>query len=735
MDHHHDRNHENNHDYDDDDVIAYIYPAVGTRGYLEAARSIDESAASPLYLSPRRRRHRVVEMPQSGPADIFARHKRERTVEEEEDDDEGQSHGDLDYEACIRVTFDSIPKTRYGLRVGRDSDAEFRVLDLPGVSAYHFALTFDANYRPIVRDLGSKYGTSVIYDDMERGRWRSFDWIVGGSDFLQKVNTIVVKVTKFLQFQLAIPRHDVDSKSYRDRVERFRAGVTDAEQVLDLGRLGPLSRVNTAAPSGARTPTSGPSRHVTAHKKLGTGGFGVVYHVWNVSTGEEYALKEPKKGSGHDAQWKREIVIMKRISHKHIVSLINSCLPPSPWLHLEYMPEGSISDHLHAGKSFDERECKQILAQSSDALAYLHSQDPRIVHRDVKPGNILILRRRPDDLFIKFADFGISREGDTLKTFCGTYAYLAPGVYKGKNITRRRRPTYTALVDVWSLGVVLARLLCGLPKQEEIDNTGVEWCESIRERVERALRQGHRQGQRQDLLSFVLESMLCLDPNDRETAAECHKEALRLLFNSNSVPESDNDRGEAAPPVLRGAAGFLLVTRVRDLHQPKRQGCNMVGFDIDYQELGNKEGNRCVAPANACRDLSARCTDRVVTWRRALPVPQSGGRPARPCRSMTTRPSIVWVPTSLIRAAGRGGGDRGGGVMGSCCSGDWSSEPKLLRGGDGIGGCCSGGCFFGPKLPCGGIGGRGQIGKCGRSGFSKGSLLPSTRLPSVSMPW
>ena len=98
------------------------------------------------------------------------------------------------------------------------------------------------------------------------------------------------------------------------------------------------------------------------------------------------------------------------------------------------------------------------------------------MHRDVKPRNILILRRRPDDIFIKFTDFGISREGDTLKTFCGTYAYLAPEVYEGKSITRRRRPTYTALVDVWSLGVVLARLLCGLPKQEEIDeNMGVEW--------------------------------------------------------------------------------------------------------------------------------------------------------------------------------------------------------------------------------------------------------------------
>ena len=67
--------------------------------------------------------------------------------------------------------------------------------------------------------------------------------------------------------------------------------------------------------------------------------------------------------------------------------MMNSCLPPSPWLHLEYMPEGSISDHLHSGKSFDERECKQILAQSSDALAYLHSQDPWPTYTRKTPGS------------------------------------------------------------------------------------------------------------------------------------------------------------------------------------------------------------------------------------------------------------------------------------------------------------------------------------------------------------
>ncbi|KAK3382600.1 hypothetical protein B0T24DRAFT_661280 [Lasiosphaeria ovina] len=56
---HHGANRSRNHNYDNNEVIAYIYPAVGTQGYLEAARSIDENAASPLYLGPRRRRPRA----------------------------------------------------------------------------------------------------------------------------------------------------------------------------------------------------------------------------------------------------------------------------------------------------------------------------------------------------------------------------------------------------------------------------------------------------------------------------------------------------------------------------------------------------------------------------------------------------------------------------------------------------------------------------------------------------
>jgi len=189
------------------------------------------------------------------------------------------------------------------------------------------------------------------------------------------------------------------------------------------------------------------------------------------------------------------------------------------------MPGGSVDDHLEAGRPFSRFECKQILAQATDALAYLHTLKPQIVHRDVKPNNILILHRRPGDLFIKFADFGLSREGSDLKTICGTYRYLAPEMYDANAIPLERRPRYTALVDIWSLGVVLVELLVGLPKHKSM---GVKWCERVRQRVESVPPR-----ERDELLELVMNSMLCLQPEGRKPAAECRKEALRLLDSNN----------------------------------------------------------------------------------------------------------------------------------------------------------------------------------------------------------
>ncbi|KAL8354377.1 hypothetical protein RB601_003985 [Gaeumannomyces tritici] len=535
-----------NHDPDDGNVAAYFFPAIGTQGYYGAKQSIEAlKKASPLYLRPRR------QTPQPGPAGIPTRQELQQTAGRGGDKD-----SDLDWEPCIRVTFDSILKTRHGLRVGSSKDVEFQV---PNISRRHFALTFDDSHRLVIQDLGSTDGTTVIYDKQKLGPWRDFGWVVGGPQFLQKVDEVDVRVTKMVQFRLIIPRHDYRSESYRDRVDKFRIGTTRAMDSPDYSSGSfDLSSIVPTVPqldAPAVSPAPAPGVEVTIRKILGAGNFGEVYHVWDVRTGTEYARKEMKKAPGLDLAtlvrlWKQEIGIMKKIRHKHIVSLKRWSLEPLPWLDLEYMPGGSIRDHLssHGETAFTERECEQMLLQSLDALAYLHSHSPGcIMHRDIKPDNILILHRRKDELFIKLADFGLSNEGAERGSVLGTDRYLAPEVHEVRTFKKKR---YTALVDIWSLGVVLVELLCKLPKQE---SSGVRWCRRIREWAGEKHGQNHLQGRRKDLLSFVLDWMLCLDTDDRKTAKKCHEEALKLWPDSNIAPESGSDRGEEnrshrAPP-------------------------------------------------------------------------------------------------------------------------------------------------------------------------------------------
>jgi hypothetical protein len=81
-----------------------------------------------------------------------------------------------------------------------------------------------------------------------------------------------------VQFRLVIPRHDVHSKSYRDKVDIFRAGRADS-YLLDLDRVDIVSGVGTEVPTGVQTPVSQPAT-VMVGKKLGEGSFAVVYqHV------------------------------------------------------------------------------------------------------------------------------------------------------------------------------------------------------------------------------------------------------------------------------------------------------------------------------------------------------------------------------------------------------------------------------------------------------------------------
>lgn len=126
---------------------------------------------------------------------------------------------------------------------------------------------------------------------------------------------------------------------------------------------------------------------------------------------------------------------------------------------------------------------------------------------------------------------------------------------------------------LWSLGVVLAELVCGIPQHGGQETMGVEWCNRVRLRVKTKI---GLQAQRDDLLSFVQDSMLCLRPEARKTATDCLDDALLLLSHTNeesngAVSDSyspDNSENEASTIRLGEARKADSVTTEPETGDP-----------------------------------------------------------------------------------------------------------------------------------------------------------------------
>ena len=197
-------------------------------------------------------------------------------------------------------------------------------------------------------------------------------------------------------------------------------------------------------------------------------------------------------------------------------------------IRLEFVPGGSLLDHLKTHPPFSSSECRQILVQALEGLKYLHGLGPPIMHRDISLSNILIEFRHDGKLSIKYSDFGLAKEGLQWQTLCGNLLYLAPELYNAAQYnpfgTQSKDP-YTEAVDIWSLGVVTAELLRCVPKWEKsYQHRGVAWCEKIRDTV------GAYFSRTQDrLATFLLANMLPIEPLARGSASECLEGTLTLL--------------------------------------------------------------------------------------------------------------------------------------------------------------------------------------------------------------
>lgn len=209
--------------------------------------------------------------------------------------------------------------------------------------------------------------------------------------------------------------------------------------------------------------------------RISSGGMGAVWLARDELLGREVALKQVLPQPGADAAQAteqrerslREGRIAARLTHPHVIAMYDVALDGGePWLVMEYLPSRSLAAVLNHTGPLPVTEVRRIGAQLSDALAAAHRVG--IVHRDVKPGNVLIAEGGHGPRTVKITDFGISHAyGDVNLTqtgiLHGTPAYLAPEVARGGE------PTEAS--DVFSLGATLFTAVEGDPPFGVSDNT------------------------------------------------------------------------------------------------------------------------------------------------------------------------------------------------------------------------------------------------------------------------
>ena len=195
-------------------------------------------------------------------------------------------------------------------------------------------------------------------------------------------------------------------------------------------------------------------------QKIGQGGMSVVYLARNERANKQWAIKEVRKDGVHDYEVVKqglvaEIDMLKRLSHPHLPSIIDVIDGTDSFLIvMDYVEGNPLDKAIEATGAQSQENVIDWAKQLCDVLGYLHSRQPPIIYRDMKPANVML---KPDGSVV-LIDFGTAREykntsvADT--TCLGTRGYAAPEQFGGMGQTDAR-------TDIYCLGATIYHLVTG----------------------------------------------------------------------------------------------------------------------------------------------------------------------------------------------------------------------------------------------------------------------------------
>ena len=201
--------------------------------------------------------------------------------------------------------------------------------------------------------------------------------------------------------------------------------------------------------------------------KIGQGGMSVVYLAMNEKANKQWAIKEMRKEKNKNYEIMKQSLItetnlLKELKHPYLPSIADIIESDDTIIIvMDYVEGRPLSDILTEEGTIEEDKVADYAIQLCDVLDYLHSQNPPIIYRDLKPANIML---RPDGK-ITLIDFGTARKynydsvSDT--TCLGTIGYAAPEQFAGETLRQT-----DARTDIYNLGATMYHLLTGVNPSE-----------------------------------------------------------------------------------------------------------------------------------------------------------------------------------------------------------------------------------------------------------------------------
>jgi serine/threonine protein kinase len=200
---------------------------------------------------------------------------------------------------------------------------------------------------------------------------------------------------------------------------------------------------------------------------LGSGTSGSVFMAEHATSGHVVAAKrmklslDPIYGEEHNRKYVfNELKILKTLNHRNVIKLYNSERKGKYiYLFLELCEKGDLNKFIEKERVLTREVAFRFLVHISEALVYLHGHEPVIIHRDVKPDNLLVQGDDDQNYVIKITDFAFSKQAPNaaaeVSTTVGSQNWMAPEVQPDKD----GRVSYNIEADVFSAGLVFLAIL------------------------------------------------------------------------------------------------------------------------------------------------------------------------------------------------------------------------------------------------------------------------------------